>query len=153
MLPSLQKYALKAGTFLVLQNDELLAFYTYALCYAPWYKSVIQLGFGLYGIHNLVPVALGSVYPVETSTSLYNLYINIFTELVLCGWVCFFTLTPTKTKVRDQQCFDRPLPIQICVAVCLPWFYYLCCIYSCVAVLPLLHWWGPLYYSGSIFDL
>ena len=41
-----------------------------------WYKSVIQLGFGLYGIHNLVPAALGRVYPVETSTSLYNLYLE-----------------------------------------------------------------------------
>ena len=47
---------------------------TYVRCYAPWYKSVIQLGVGLYGIHNLGPAALGSVYPVETSTSLYNLY-------------------------------------------------------------------------------
>ena len=47
-------------------------------CYAPWYKSVLQLGFGLYGIHNLVPVALGSVYPVETSTSLYNIYITSY---------------------------------------------------------------------------
>ena len=45
-------------------------------CYAPWYKSVIQLSFGLYTIHNLgVPAALGCVYPVETSTSLYNLYL------------------------------------------------------------------------------
>ena len=48
---------------------------TYMRCYAPWYKSVIQLGVGLYGIHNLGPAALGSVYPVETSTSLYNLYL------------------------------------------------------------------------------
>ena len=48
---------------------------TYVRCYAPWYKSVIQLGVGLYGIHNLGPAALGSVYPVETSTSLYNLYL------------------------------------------------------------------------------
>ena len=39
-------------------------------------KSVIQLGFGFYGIHNLVPAALGRVYPVETSTSLYNLYLE-----------------------------------------------------------------------------
>ena len=47
---------------------------TYMRCYAPWYKSVIQLGVGFYGIHNL-PAALGCVYPrVETSTSLYNLY-------------------------------------------------------------------------------
>ena len=48
---------------------------TCARCYAPWYKLVIQLGVGLYGIHNLGPMALGSVYPVETSTLLYNLYI------------------------------------------------------------------------------
>ena len=48
---------------------------TYVRCYAPWYKSVIQLGVGLYGIHNLVPAALGSEYPVETSTLLCNLYI------------------------------------------------------------------------------
>ena len=40
----------------------------------PCYKSVIQLGVGLYGIHNLGPTALGGVYPVETSTSLYKLY-------------------------------------------------------------------------------
>ena len=46
---------------------------TYVRCYGPWYKSVIQLGVGLYGIHNLGPAALGCVYPVETSTSLYNL--------------------------------------------------------------------------------
>ena len=46
----------------------------YTHCYAPWYKSVIQLGFSLYGIHNLVPAALGCVYPIEASTSLYNLY-------------------------------------------------------------------------------
>ena len=53
---------------------------TCARCYAPWYKSVIQLGVGLYGIHNLGPTALSSVYPVETSTSLYNLYVfrNVF---------------------------------------------------------------------------
>ena len=43
-------------------------------CYAPWYKSVIQLGVGPYGIHNLGPAALSCVYPIETSTSLYNLY-------------------------------------------------------------------------------
>ena len=30
----------------------------------------------LYGIHNLGPAALGSVYPVGTSTSLYNLYVT-----------------------------------------------------------------------------
>ena len=48
---------------------------TYAHCHVPWYKSVIQLGFSLYSIHNLVPVALNSVYPVETFTMLYNLYI------------------------------------------------------------------------------
>ena len=51
--------------------------YVYVRCYDPWYKSVIQLGVGLYGIHNLGPAALGSVYPVETSTSLYNLYISV----------------------------------------------------------------------------
>ena len=49
---------------------------TYVRCYAPWYKPVIQLGVGLYGIHNLGPAALGSVYPIETSTSLYNLYLS-----------------------------------------------------------------------------
>ena len=48
---------------------------TCARCYAPRYKSVIQLDVGLFGIHNLGPAALGSVYPVETSTSLYNLYV------------------------------------------------------------------------------
>ena len=48
---------------------------TCARCYATWYKSVIQFGVGLYGIHNLGPTTLGRVYPVETSTSLYNLYI------------------------------------------------------------------------------
>ena len=52
---------------------------TYVRCYAPWYKSVIQLSVGLYGIHYRGPVPLGSVhvYPVETSTSLYNLYTYI----------------------------------------------------------------------------
>ena len=59
-------------------NGFLYTATTQARCYAPWYKSVIQLGFGLYGIHNLVPVALGRVYPVETSTSLYNLYLHHF---------------------------------------------------------------------------
>ena len=55
--------------------------------HAPWDKSVIQLSFGLYGIHNLMLAALGCVYPVETSTSLYNLYMlsvrafNQFTPL------------------------------------------------------------------------
>ena len=49
---------------------------TYVRCYAPWYKSVIQLGVGLYSIHDLGPVALGCVYPVETSTLLYNLYLH-----------------------------------------------------------------------------
>ena len=39
---------------------------TYVRCYALCYKSVIQLGVGLYGIHG--------VYPIETSTLLYNLY-------------------------------------------------------------------------------
>ena len=34
----------------------------------PWYKLVIQLGVGLNGIQNLGPVALGCLYPVETST-------------------------------------------------------------------------------------
>ena len=71
--------------FLVLKivkaHDKLFTFLNPATmcshCYAPWYKSVIQLGFGLYGIHNLVPAALGSVYPVETSTS-YNLYIHTY---------------------------------------------------------------------------
>ena len=47
-----------------------------ARCYDPLYKSVIQLGVRLYGIHNHGPTALCSVYPVETSTSLYNLYIT-----------------------------------------------------------------------------
>ena len=56
---------------------------TCARCYAPWYKSVIQLGIGLYGIHNLGAVALGSVYPVETSTLLYNLYLQTSYRLLV----------------------------------------------------------------------
>ena len=70
---------------------------TYVRCYAPWYKSVIQFGVGLYGIHNLGPAALGSVYPVETSTSLYNLYLFFILSLschfalfLLCFFVFLF---------------------------------------------------------------
>ena len=61
---------------------------TYVRCYAPWYKSVIQLGVGLYGIHYLGPAALGSVYPVETSTSLYNLYIYRESSSQLAPIIC-----------------------------------------------------------------
>ena len=38
--------------------------------------QVGQLGVSPYSIHNLGPVALGGVYPIETSTSLYNLYVS-----------------------------------------------------------------------------
>ena len=39
-----------------------------------WF-GLVRFGlYSLYGIHNLGPAALGCVYPVETSTSLYNLY-------------------------------------------------------------------------------
>ena len=41
-----------------------------------------MISFSLYGIHNLLPVALGSVYAVETSTSLYNLYLYCGTRLI-----------------------------------------------------------------------
>ena len=50
-------------------------------------EAMVQVGyttrFGLCGIHNLGPVALGCVYPVETSTSLYNLYIHTVTCRVM----------------------------------------------------------------------
>ena len=42
---------------------------------------MVQVGYttrcrSLWDKHNLGPAALGSVYPVETSTSLYNLYFH-----------------------------------------------------------------------------
>ena len=48
-------------------------------------------------LHNLVPAALGCVYPVETSTSLYNLYIiptcchrNKGEVEYICMYVCMY---------------------------------------------------------------
>ena len=48
-------------------------------------------------LHNLVPAALGRVYPVETSTSLYNLYIiptcchrNKGEVEYICMYVCMY---------------------------------------------------------------
>ena len=60
--------------------SELSAFYTLLLrkrvAMPPGTSWLyIQLSVDPYGIHNLGPAALGCVYPVETSTSLYNLYI------------------------------------------------------------------------------
>ena len=42
--------------------------------FTPLWKAQEGEMVGLYGIHNLLPVALSSLYPVETSTLLYNLY-------------------------------------------------------------------------------
>ena len=72
------------------------SFYTITTCtrcYASQYKLVIQLSVSLFGIHNLGPAALGSVYPVETSTSLYNLYLQMRTlaTLGLSLYVPIFT--------------------------------------------------------------
>ena len=58
-------------------------YYKHALL-CPWYKSVLQLSFGLYGIHNLVTVALGILYPVETSTTYTCTYPSILRVLCFC---------------------------------------------------------------------
>ena len=73
----------------------------------PWYKSVIQLGVGLYGIHNLGPTALGSVYPVQTSTSLYNLYLKFANNIYGISYA-------SELRVGDQLgniLFTHPLGI------------------------------------------
>ena len=49
---------------------------------------MVQVGYttrywSLWDKHNLWPAALGCVHPVETSTSLYNLYVNT-TEVATC---------------------------------------------------------------------
>lgn len=53
-------------------------------CTNGTYKLVLQLGVGLYGRHKLGSVAFSSVYPIETSTSLYNQY--IFSTQLLFLW-------------------------------------------------------------------
>ena len=58
-------------------------YYKHALL-CPWHKSVLQLSFSLYGIHNLVPVALDILYHIETSTAYTCTYPSILRVLCFC---------------------------------------------------------------------
>ena len=88
---------------------------TYAHCHVPWYKSVIQLGFSFYSIHNLVPVALSSVYPVETFTLLYNLYIVTHpssSQPFLCTvlWIKYFLCSSQKyVTIAKMDTWEKQL--------------------------------------------
>ena len=70
---------------------------------------MVQVGYttrcqSLWDKHNLGPAALSCVYPVETSTSLYNLYMYIDTK------VCV-----QYNKVWYVQCKLVCMPVLLCV--------------------------------------
>ena len=67
---------------------------------------MVQLGVGPYVIHNLGPAALGCVYPVETSTSLYNLYLTIDGSMPRVHYIKHhfsYTLADAKKKKKKKK--------------------------------------------------